>query len=105
MFWENSHKKDNLLVIKVLLRFYSSSYGLFHQDVVFDFGGYPKLVRKMGVQVASDDFLATSMKYNPEIYGNNELTWMQQQDIVELDGSKSDGMSTISYPLPPNIET
>lgn len=56
--WENGHKSKKLSVLRILLRFYSSKYGIFHQEVIFDFGGFPKLVRKMGVQVANEEFLS-----------------------------------------------
>lgn len=56
--WENGHKSKKLSVLRILLRFYSSKYGIYHQEVIFDFGGFPKLVRKMGVQVANEEFLS-----------------------------------------------
>ena len=56
--WENTNKNKRCSVLRILLRFHSSKYGIFHQDVVFDFGGFPKLVRKMGVQVANEEFLS-----------------------------------------------
>lgn len=100
--WKN--KNENFRAIKILLKFCAKRYGNYWQEVIFDFGGYPKVTRKLGVQVATEESLQQTMKYNPSKHENNELSWLEKHKVICFDGSVSPGLNNVNYPLPHNIE-
>ncbi|XP_057314544.1 uncharacterized protein LOC130655767 isoform X4 [Hydractinia symbiolongicarpus] len=100
--WKN--KNRNFRSIKILLKFCAKRYGNYWQEVIFDFGGYPKVTRKLGVQVATEESLQQTMKYNPSKHENNELSWLEKHKVICFDGSVSPGLNNVNYPLPHNIE-
>jgi hypothetical protein len=50
--------------INILVKFRSDKIGSFGEEVVFDFGGYPKVVKKLGVQVGNEESLAKVHNFN-----------------------------------------
>ena len=53
--WENKHKENQN--IGILIYFKAHKYGNYSQEIIFDFGGFPKVIRKLGVQVATEETL------------------------------------------------
>lgn len=53
--WENKNEEQR--DIGILIQFKAQKYGNYSQEIIFDFGGFPKVIRKLGVQVASEETL------------------------------------------------
>ena len=61
-YWENDLKLGAAKKINVLVQFRSDKIGSYGEEVVFDFGGYPKVVKKLGVQVGDEESLTKVFK-------------------------------------------
>lgn len=62
-FWKNNHTMNDIKDINVCVQFQADKIGSYGQEVIFDFGGFPKVVKKIGVHVETEDSL-TKVKYN-----------------------------------------
>lgn len=55
--WENTDSIPNYRFLCLSVRFHASKIGNYLNDIIFDFGDFPKLIRKIGVQVATEEML------------------------------------------------
>ena len=62
-FWKNDHNLNDIKDIKVYVQFRAEKIGSYGQEVIFDFGGFPKVVKKIGVHVETEDLL-TKVQFN-----------------------------------------
>ena len=57
-FWKNDHVDfDDINEIKVHVHFRAEKIGTYGQEVIFDFGGFPKVVKKIIVHVETEESL------------------------------------------------
>lgn len=56
-FWKNNHTMDGIKDINVCVQFQADKIGSYGQEIIFDFGGFPKIVKKIGVHVETEDSL------------------------------------------------
>ena len=61
-FWKNNQAMNEIKDINVCVQFQADKIGSYGQEVIFDFGGFPKIVKKIGVHVETEDSL-TKVKF------------------------------------------
>ena len=62
--------------IKVLVQFKAEKVGNYGQELIFDFGGYPKVVKRIGVQVENEESLTQVFNSNAFQLDTNMLNQM-----------------------------
>lgn len=56
-FWRNNYITNDIKEIQVCVQFQADKIGSYGQELIFDFGGFPKIVKKIGVHVETEELL------------------------------------------------